>query len=1143
MSKRVHPNPIAQCLQHNFAGRLKIKSLALSVCLLSGSVSAEEIARCATSAARIDSLEGQVQWQATGETQWHGAILGQTFCYGDTLIVSEKRAVLRLSNNTLVRLNEHSSLKLIPPDQSFWVELIDGAAHVLTRTPKSFTVKAPYVNAAVEGTEFLVSAQNGVNKVGVIEGKVRSGNAAGSVLLTQGQSTQTSGSNQAPGAPVQLKLNDFVSWAMYFPPLPNRLNVPADIKNHLDKGEDGEVIKQITQDAQASAEMLSLGAALSLNRGQLPEAQALVERALKLSPKHPDAQAIAALIDLGRGESERGRQRAAQNVLDNPFNPTAIIAHSYSQQAEGRLQAALDSALEAQRLAPNDSQITARVAELYLSLGQKEPARKALDQALVQSPNHSRLLTFKGFSLLAERKAKQAQGYFSKASTLDSADPYAQLGWGMSLIQRGKLEAGREHLELAVILDPANSVMRSYLGKGYFEENRLKLAETQLNLAQTLDPNDPTPWYYLSQVKHDQNHYGEALQLIDTAIDKNANRAVYREEGAIDSDAATRIADKARIYQAMGAEQMAITTASDAIRTDPNDYAGHRAMAMALTGKEGAQTARANEALQASLLAPIGAMPLAPGFAETAMQVLPGAGPHEMGINEYNSAFTPNGINGFVSVLGAGNNTRATEGQVHAVDENGAVTLGQYNYSSDGFGVGADRDYLINQGMVQYEPLDFLRVQVGAIQRKDNTGNLTAHTDAVTAPEGRFVQDTLSNHIAFNWRDLWGGNMLGYFKKSNYFNSSDLNAGDPRSEVDLKFLDKSDEVARQAEVAYWGHWEGVDFKLGYKNVSRDLSSVSEYRELNKSTAEVEYTEITPSKKDLGYKRSYSEISILEPVPGVSVLAGAGRTEINDSSAGDKTMNKWGVEYAYNSQLTASMRGSKDVSTGPENREGFESSNIVGNNLAPDLGTFVAFDTLGFDVKYNSAMWFAQLLSTYTDFEGNAYLINENGSLKTIKIPYSNDRQEVVLGFYPIANVTANLGYIFESGQEPELNDAIIFANVPHSLNTKSLPVDIRYFPGREWMVRMSYANIMQRAVYRDGITDNFNEFRKSLNYVDLMLSFHRGGLELKASVLNVTNAKVEILQHGIVGETGAAIMERDRYVANRTPMVEVKLKF
>ena len=737
------------------------------------SAQAEEGKRCSEYAARLDSLEGKVQWQIGGESQWQAASLNQTFCYGDIIRVDEKRAALRLSNNTLVRLNEHSSIKLIPPTQSFWVELIDGAAHFLTRTPKSFTVKAPYVNAAVEGTEFLVSAHNGVNQVGVIEGVVRSGNTAGSVVLTQGMSTQTTSAEQAPGAPVQLKLNDFVSWAMYFPPLPNRLNVPADIKTLLEQGKDGEVIARINQDAQASAEILSLGAALALNRGQIPAAEALVQRAFKLNPKHPDAQAIAALLDLGRGEAERGQQKAAQNVLDNPFNPTALVAHSYSQQSQGRLQGALDSALEAQRIAPGDSQIIARVAELHLALGQKAAARQALDKALALTPKHPRLLTFKGFSLLAERKGKAAQTYFANASSLDSADPYAQLGWGLALIQQGKLEPGREHLELAVVLDPANSLLRSYLGKGYFEENRLKVAETQLNLAKTLDANDPTPWYYLSQVKHDQHRYGEALQLVETAIEKNNNRAVYRQDAAMDSDAAARLADKSRVYQAMGADQLAISAASDAIRTAPNDYAGHRAMAMALTGKEGNQTARANEALQASLLAPIGATPLAPGFAETAMQVLPGAGPHEMGINEYNAAFSPNGINGFASVLGAGNNTRATEGQVQLVGEKTDFSVGQYHYSSDGFRENNDRDYLVNEARLKYQVLDTLMIQLAALEREDDFGDLS---DQIVNEEysktSRRIKKKENYSFGFNYFMGDSLELIGYKSKKYVHNTS-----------------------------------------------------------------------------------------------------------------------------------------------------------------------------------------------------------------------------------------------------------------------------------------------------------------------------------------------------------------------------------
>ena len=125
---------------------------------------------------------------------------------------------------------------------------------------------------------------------------------------------------------------------MYFPPLPNRLNVPADIKTPLEQGKDGEVIARINQDAQASAEILSLGAALALNRGQIPAAEALVQRAFKLNPKHPDAQAIAALLDLGRGEAERGQQKRRKTCWITPLTHR-LSRPSYSQQSQGRLQA------------------------------------------------------------------------------------------------------------------------------------------------------------------------------------------------------------------------------------------------------------------------------------------------------------------------------------------------------------------------------------------------------------------------------------------------------------------------------------------------------------------------------------------------------------------------------------------------------------------------------------------------------------------------------------------------------------------------------------------------------------------------------------------------------------------------------------
>src|SRR5690606_1685824 len=127
--------------------------------------------RCDTTAATLESVEGVVEWTTTDD--WQAAARGDAFCYGDKIRVLEQRAALRLANDTIVRLRENSVVTLLPEDKGFWIELLQGAGHFLSRSPKQLTIKAAYLSAAIDGTEFVVAVEEQRNRVAVFEGDVR----------------------------------------------------------------------------------------------------------------------------------------------------------------------------------------------------------------------------------------------------------------------------------------------------------------------------------------------------------------------------------------------------------------------------------------------------------------------------------------------------------------------------------------------------------------------------------------------------------------------------------------------------------------------------------------------------------------------------------------------------------------------------------------------------------------------------------------------------------------------------------------------------------------------------------------------------------------------------------------------------------
>jgi hypothetical protein len=86
--------------------------------------------------------------------------LDASLCAGDRLRVGKhSRAAIMLSNETTVRLDQDTEVILAPPVQHPpLLDVISGVLYFFSRTPKSFDVKTPFINASVEGTELLIEA-------------------------------------------------------------------------------------------------------------------------------------------------------------------------------------------------------------------------------------------------------------------------------------------------------------------------------------------------------------------------------------------------------------------------------------------------------------------------------------------------------------------------------------------------------------------------------------------------------------------------------------------------------------------------------------------------------------------------------------------------------------------------------------------------------------------------------------------------------------------------------------------------------------------------------------------------------------------------------------------------------------------------
>ena len=137
---------------------------------------------------KIVSVQGRVQVRKAGESKWMPVGLNEIYCPGDSIrVLKNSRAAIQLSNETLFRLDQNTTISLtgVEKEQSFLINVLKGITHFFSRQPRRLKVETPWLNAAVEGTEFYVRVELDQTFLSIFEGRVVASNKAGkSIPLT-----------------------------------------------------------------------------------------------------------------------------------------------------------------------------------------------------------------------------------------------------------------------------------------------------------------------------------------------------------------------------------------------------------------------------------------------------------------------------------------------------------------------------------------------------------------------------------------------------------------------------------------------------------------------------------------------------------------------------------------------------------------------------------------------------------------------------------------------------------------------------------------------------------------------------------------------------------------------------------------------
>lgn len=664
-----------------------------------GTASSEQV-QCQDWMARFVSVQGSVEIKRHNQTRWNRVTLHETFCPQDTVrVLKNSRAAIILPNHTLLRLKESTTITLQRPDkkEGFWVRLLQGAFHFFARTPWSLNFSTPFVNGTVEGTEFFVQVGEKLTFLSIFEGTLVTENPKGRLKLTSGQTAEA----LAGQAPKRLNIpssRSAVHWAVYYPPVldyhaddfVHRIEPWADVVSQaiqlFQAGDTSQALSLLhaVPDHARDANLYALQAGMFLSVGSITEAELSIDLALAHDDSSCRAAALKSIIALAQNKVERSLQLAHQAISLNEQCPAGYIALSYSQQASFKIREALSSLQKAKERDPQDALTTARLAELWLSLGVLDRALEAAQEAERLNPKLAKIQTVLGYAHLMQFRTREAKKHFAAAVWRDQGAPLPRLGLGMARIREGKLEQGRRELEIAVILDPASSLLRSYLGKAYYDEKRNNLAASQYEQARDLDPHDPTPWFYDAIRKQTMNRPVEALTDLQHSIRLNDNRGVYRSRLLLDQDLAARSAALGRIYTDLGFEHLAFLQGWKSLNNDPANFSAHRLLADTYSARPRHEIARVSELLQSQLLQPLNVTPIQPHLAESSVYLLEGSGPSDPSFHEFNPLFQRNRLTLQTTGVWGGKQTLGDEVVHSGLWDNISYSLGQFHFESDG---------------------------------------------------------------------------------------------------------------------------------------------------------------------------------------------------------------------------------------------------------------------------------------------------------------------------------------------------------------------------------------------------------------------------------------------------------------------------
>ena len=252
-------------------------------------------------------------------------------------------------------------------------------------------------------------------------------------------------------------------------------------------------------------------------------------------------QEAAALAELERFESYRGREWRAQDDPRRAIAELAVSERRYVDEAKAKLaQADFDSAVasleQARRINPENLSTLTNLIALYGRVGRIEDCVDAYRAAVAIDPNYYQAHFNLGVVMASIDREQEAESAFRRAAAIDTTRPEPYIEYGGLLSRHGEGRLAAEEFRRALDRDPDNIQARFLLGRqlAILGDNQQAIAYLK-ELVGRDDPAVPSMLRVLAGTYGQAGDVESARRTLETALAdasrRNQDSVVVQIEG------------------------------------------------------------------------------------------------------------------------------------------------------------------------------------------------------------------------------------------------------------------------------------------------------------------------------------------------------------------------------------------------------------------------------------------------------------------------------------------------------------------------------------------------------------------------------------------------------------------------------------